>query len=121
MANPTMIRGLVGGTYICAHSTEPPTDEEWNSFLADMEREHRNVRGLFVVTDGGGPNTMQRERVTQFWASRVTPKMAILTPSAVVRGAVTAINWFLGKRLRAFALEDFHGGLDYIEVPPEER
>ncbi len=45
---------------------------------------------------------------------------AVVTPSAMVRGAVTALSW-LGHQMRAFAPDELTEALDFLQLPQPQR
>ena len=46
----------------------------------------------------------QRKKVAAMWEARgAMIDIAVTTPSAMVRGVITALNWFLSRPARAFA------------------
>jgi hypothetical protein len=73
-----------------------------------------------VLTDGGGPNTMQRARITESYSRAWGgPPVMTLTDSMAVRGILRALTW-MNPQFRVFAPRDFDAALRYLEVPSEK-
>lgn len=101
---------------LLAHGSSPPAQNEWAEYVEVLGEAHRGgTRGLLVLTDGPGPNSMQRKMVSSF-----DLRSAVLTPSQVARGIVTALGWF-GANIRAFIPEQIDDALKYLEVPSAEQ
>jgi hypothetical protein len=98
--NDTVLRTLAftaeQDLLVLCHTSEPPTDAEWETWLTrEVRREHR---GLLISTDGGAPNSRQRARVAEATAGKGRrPGVALLTDSAFIRSVMTAFAWMLGK------------------------
>lgn len=99
---------------LLAHTAQNPGEAEWEGYCALMAEVRGELRGVLVYTLGGGPNSKQREQCRV--AIENNPSgAAIMCGSAVVRGIITSLNWFLDNRLMAFSLHDFEGALRYVE------
>jgi hypothetical protein len=100
---------------LLAQTKAPPSPGEWGSLLAGMRKPYR---GALVYTEGGAPSALQRKQLrdTVFRDGDIPPS-AILTDSTVVRAAMTALNLFLGGRIKAFPYEEIEAGLRYIGAP----
>ncbi|MEM7157467.1 MAG: STAS/SEC14 domain-containing protein [Myxococcota bacterium] len=101
---------------LLVHGADPPNDDEWARY-ADVLRDAANSsgRGLLALTDGVGPNALQRKQV-----SDVKMRGAIVTLSRVARGIVTALGW-VGVEIKAFPPEDLEDALDYLEIDAQLR
>lgn len=78
-----------------AHTPEPVSPEEWETFLSlvrsTLEREGRVA--VLVRADGeGGPDVNQRASLSAL-AEHGEVRMAVLTDSAFLKGAVVALRW----------------------------
>lgn len=102
---PNVAYTRVGDFLLMAHPETAPTDEEWDRAVeAIREAADSGARALIVHTLGGGPNAAQRKKVAAMWEARgAMIDIAVTTPSAMVRGVITALNWFLSRPARAFA------------------
>jgi hypothetical protein len=112
-----------GDLLLLAHDVHRPTEDEWRAWLRAYETRSPHVRGVLVRTVGGGPSSSQRKELVQtIQAQTSPPRTAILTSSALVRGLLTAISWFLsGDHLPTmFALDDLAGALAFLNVAPTD-
>jgi hypothetical protein len=105
-------------TYVCGR--RDPTDPEWDTYIRFL-RENL-VPGVaprsLVVTDGGGPNSAQRTRLTELISEHGGEiKIAVVTASAVVRGIFTAMSWFATFNYRAFTPSQMDDALAFLDVP----
>jgi len=119
----TMQFGRVGSIYVCVHPSTPPSSGEWDTWLEDVEREVPTLSGALVYTEGGGPDARQRKETAAMWnrQARSLP-IAVVTKSPVVRGMLTALNFFLSRPLRGYAPEQLDEALtEYLKVAPEQQ
>jgi hypothetical protein len=101
------------------HDAAPPTDEEWNRWLAfAREAANVNLRLLVETTGQGGPNAKQRKQLAEVLSGRDV-RCAILSDSMFVRGVVTAVAW-LGVELRAFPPGDLSSACGYLGLSARE-
>jgi hypothetical protein len=91
-----------------------PSARDWDALLATCRREIATLRGGVVLSDGGRPNAKQRAALAALDGAVV--RIAVLTPSVLARGAVTALHW-LGHNIRAFEPDDLDSAFAYIDVP----
>jgi hypothetical protein len=113
------------GTYIViVHDTGRPSDEVWNRWLDTYRQELTTLDGVLVYSLGGAPDADQRRQLQDVVeiAPR-TPPTAIVSDSRLMRGLVTALNWFLPAHARGviFAPAQFEKALDYLDVPVSSR
>jgi hypothetical protein len=115
---PNMVLQLVnisgGEVMLAAHTSKPPTDVEWDGYLALLRgRDVEKMRSL-VFTDGGAPNTAQRGQLNDALKGK-TSIGAVVSSSALVRGVVTALRWF-NPKIKAFAPTDTAQALTYLSI-----
>lgn len=100
----------------------PPSEADWSEYLVWLKEAAKptslkpEVRTL-VYDRSTGPNAAQRKQLndaTMGWKLRV----AVVTPSTIVRHMVTAMNWFKKDSYEAFALEDLDRALTFMGTPP---
>jgi hypothetical protein len=113
----TMAMCKIDRLTIAVHHTRPPTDEEWDRWVALCATQEGPIR-VIVESHGGAPNAKQRKALSDALAGRDL-RSAILSDSIVVRGVVTALAW-LGVALRAFPLDDYASMAAYLDIPKHE-
>jgi hypothetical protein len=116
----TMAHAVVDGVFLAVHSKSDPTDEEWQELLIFHKSKAPFSTRMLVVTEGGGPKPKHRAALNDYLKIKGAPmKVAVCTHSTVVRGIVTALNWFNDK-VRAFPIDDLTPALEYLGAQPAE-
>lgn len=89
------------------HGLAPPSEVEWDRYLAlcddlrgRVQGDYSRTRGL-SISAGGGPTASQRKKLVRFLDGQ-SPLVAVVTESTVGRGVVTALSWF-NASIKAFA------------------
>jgi hypothetical protein len=111
--------GVVDGVLILVHGEREPQDREWDAFLDTYEREQSGMRGLLVFTPGPSPDSARRKRLSELNERRPVP-IAVLTPSRIARGVVSALSW-LGLAIRAFEPDALDKALDHLALTGATR
>ena len=111
-------------TVVLVHARENPTDEEWRAYVDALrnwvDRVGERLVSL-VVTEGGGPNTVQRTDLNDtLLKAHGSFATAVITDSRVVRGMVTAMSWF-NSGIRAFAPKQLGDAVGYLELDDREH
>lgn len=114
---------FMNGIFVSVHSDIPPSDEEWDTQIAECVQAAQagELRAGFVMTEGrGGPNALQRGRLEEQAVLQKLP-VAIITRSLFIRGVVTALRW-LNKEMGAFQPSEIHQAFSYLGIEdPAER
>jgi hypothetical protein len=105
---------VVDRLFLVAYGTTGPTDEEWSSYLALVER-HGDQTQQLISTQGGAPTSAQRRQLAVLLGGRTVP-VAILSSSARVRAMTVALSWF-NARIKVFAPSALSDALDFLGVP----
>ena len=99
---------------------QAPEAAEWKAYIDDVLALGRSQRAgdrqvrILVVTDGGGPSTVQRTHFVEAMGDiKVSP--AVLSSNMLVRGIVTVFNWF-NVQNKIFAPKDVIGALEFVGV-----
>lgn len=108
-----------GQTLLIVHTSEAPSDDDWDAWLERMGR--LDYKNILIISRGGGPTASQRRKTNKFWLGKKVPRFALVTTSRFVIGIVKAFNWFLDDQLKPFHPDDMERAFDYIEVPEAER
>lgn len=104
---------------ILVHTKDAPADDEWKAYCDDAHKWRAQIRGILVLSEGGGPNSVQRGEL-ETALERPEGKTAVVTLSRVARGIVTALSWFTPK-IKAFSTLQIPAALEYLEVPPRSH
>ncbi len=111
---------------VAVHGTDPIDNAEWDTYcqlFARIDAPER-VRG-FTLTQGSAPTSHQRRQLKEAHRTAGVPEKAvgaIVTDSAIVRGAITTLAWLgVGTGTRAFRPSDFPAALRHVDIDPEEE
>jgi hypothetical protein len=116
---PTIACQRVRSTILLVHGPSPPTQSEWDKYVALVDSSREGVTRVLVDTAGGAPNATQRAEVQQAYNKypNGAPPVAVLSESMIARGVVTAFSWAYGRdRIRAFAPVEFDAALDWLAI-----
>lgn len=93
--------GQVGLTVSCPTGYD---DKDWEAYI-QQARHVRSaggvIRGVLNFTPSQGPSASQRKRLTDELKEELKPvvRVAVLSDSALLRGVITAMSWFVGGDL----------------------
>jgi hypothetical protein len=116
-SNPSISWALYGNILIVVQRPGIPTDGDWIEYMLDASG--TTFTGVLVIGEGSKLSPTQRVDVEQL-VKQSGANSAVVTSSALTRGVVTALRWF-GVPMKAFALWDLSGALDFLAVPAAER
>jgi hypothetical protein len=112
---------------IAVHNDQPPSDAEWNAYMALLRAFSDELRGdalkihSLVITDGGAPDASQRNQLREVLGGK-TITASIVSDSLVVRSIIGFLSIFIGGG-KVFAPADWKGAclrvLNSYEVPTE--
>jgi hypothetical protein len=91
--------------FILVHGEAPPSDPEWEAYVAALGKHSAHVPSLrvLVVSRGGGPSMGQRKRLKDVLGSAPLPT-AVITTSPLARTIVTIIR-LTSPEIAAFSPE----------------
>jgi hypothetical protein len=111
---------FIGRIFLLAHTHQPPSDDEWDTALAEI--------GLFlaspgqqcvlVFTDGGAPSAAQRKRLRDVLNGRDL-LIAVLSGALIPRFVSASIALF-NKSIRSFTPDEFLQARDYLRIDEAE-
>lgn len=105
---------------ILVHTKDSPDDAEWREYAQAASKWKKDIQGFLVISEGGGPNTMQRAELdTAIGIESHSAKTAVVTVSRIARGIVTAIGWF-NTTIKAFSTNQMAQALEYLGVSATE-
>lgn len=114
--------------FLWLHGGRAPTNPEWDEAcvrVADQLRQRLGVTSFFrvlVVSDGGGPSSLQRAKLFRDIYGSQPVKIAALSnafSNPIVRGIVTAVLW-LNPSVRTFQPSDWREAFTYLELAGDE-
>ena len=108
-----------GRTYVAVHGAKNAAPSEWNAFIADLEAQLSEVSALLIFSAGASIDIREREQLERL-LTRGRLRVAVLTDSKLLRGAVTALSWFKIP-IKSFAANDVELALDHIRVQKADR
>lgn len=113
----SMVFKIVGNVHIVINGTTEPHDEDWRLYMNAVRSEEQKMTDFakmrtLVFSGGGGPNAKQRKEINEFLGGRATP-VAIVTSSTIMRGIVTALQWF-NPLARAFSPDNVVAAMQFL-------
>jgi hypothetical protein len=111
-----MAANMVLDTYddliIAVHTSDSPNEPEWDNYLSVVKRSDPAKTRTIVFTDGGAPNSAQREALNKI-LNGVSSPGAIVSANRLVRGVVTTLSWF-NPKIKAFSPERTEEAFSYL-------
>jgi hypothetical protein len=101
-----------------AHRSGPIQAEDFSEYIADMYT-HQGITGAVVIPGDAAPGPSQRAEI-QKWFESTGARVAVVSASLLVRGAVTALSWF-SVPIHSFALNQMDAALHYVELPVQRH
>jgi len=117
-ANTGIAWGYAEKVLVVVHAPVEPAAADWNEFM-DEVRTHAGVRGVMIFANKSRLTPLQRAEI-KGWYEEHKVRGALVTDSMMMRGIVTAMNWF-GIEMRAFQPDGLDGAMEYIRVLPAGR
>ncbi len=116
------VTGLRAGELVLmAHNANTLSNEEWDRNYLEPIRVMKARGGTetcanIVFAEGRGPTSVQRSDGNAiFGGGHYQFKVAVITGSMMVRGAVTALSWF-NPLIRAFSPKDWERAFHHVRV-----
>jgi len=105
---------------ILVHTKDAPVEADWKEYVAAARQWKKDIQAFLVVSEGGGPNAMQRAELDEAIDIEHHPgKTAVVTVSRIARGIVTAISWF-SPGIKAFGTNQLSQALEHLGMPAAE-
>ena len=113
--------GKAGNVGVFVHGHKEPREKEWRDSIDQLAAQADTMKGVLVYTLGGGPNSTQRKYLADMWLRRgAMLPTALVTPSSVVRGIVTALNWVLPKPIRTFSPDQVQEAMRFLQLDDDD-
>ena len=111
---------MTGRFCVAIHTKAAPSDQEWDSFLAEIAAANTlpNLCTL-VFTDGGAPSAAQRKRLSEALKGRDIP-IAVHSHALIPRFVNASIALF-NKSIRSYTPEEFPLAIEYLHITEAER
>jgi hypothetical protein len=114
-------RIVPGAIVVLVHGELEPSDEDFEAYVADVVKNIDQIKGGLVYTDKVGPSAQQRARSNAAFANTGKDfEAAIMSGSRMVRGIVTALNWAVDGKVKAFSTKDFDGAVGIFNLDPDD-
>lgn len=117
----TLVTRMLGRVILMRESRESPLDAEWDEFLkllGDNRARFDELR-MMVITEGGGPDRLQRNRLEATLQGK-SIRVAVVSDSAKVRFIASAVA-LLNPDHRGFAVREMNSAYEYLNLTAEER
>jgi hypothetical protein len=104
-----MAWSVLADLLLVVHDEHAPGDAEWDRWLRDYAAGAADLRAMIVYSLGGGPASAQRKKLLETISQLPrAPDVFMVTSSALARGVVTALSWFLpaAHRAKTFRLDE---------------
>src|SRR5688500_5761915 len=108
-----------GRTFVAVLGAKEAAPKEWNSFILALEEDLMSIHGVLLFSAGASIDVQEREQLEGV-LTRGRLRVAVLTDSKDLRGAVTALSWFKIP-IKSFSANDVERALDHIRVVKTER
>lgn len=113
--------------WIVVHGKQNPGEEEWKRYIEAMgaaatsSKQRMERLPTLVLSDGGGPNAIQRAAVNDLQERHGnTARVAFVSDSPLIRGVTRTMTWF-NPKFRAFSPQGLPDALDHLGVPAPKR
>jgi hypothetical protein len=106
--------------FVCGEA--PIDDAEWDEYVAFLRSRFKpGLTHRSLVVAKGSLTSLQRKKLAEAVAPvKATLKSAVITESALVRGIVTALEWFSRDVFRIFAPADMDRALEFLDIRDRE-
>src|SRR5687767_6883659 len=108
-----------GKTFVAVLGAKDAAPKEWKSFILALEEELMSIHGVLLFSAGASIDVQEREQLEAV-LTRGRLRVAVLTESKHLRGAVTALSWFKIP-IKSFSTNDVEPALEHLRVEKAER
>ncbi len=103
------------------HYESVPTAAEWSSYLDIYTKNIDRLSGVLVITEGGAPNSAQRKQLSETYEKTRQAPVAIVSDSAIARGAITAFRWLGMVTMTPFSPARLDEAMEFVKADPGTR
>lgn len=108
---------VVSNLFVVVHTANPPSDEEWDRYVAAGVASSKDKRFL-VFTDGGAPTSAQRKRLYDALKGK-SAITAVISGNAFVRTTVFALS-VLNPQVKVFPPDAINDAYRYLHISEVE-
>lgn len=98
-----------------------PSQQDWEDSMMVFQQHQGRTTGVLVFTEGGAPNPSQRKQFAERYDKASAIPIAVVSDSALARGAITAFRWLGLVAMEAFAPGDLDKALEHSKAEPAAR
>ena len=112
-----MLWKSVENLFVFVHNDKTPTQDEWDKALKEYKAlvvKYGARARCIVATDGGGPNSVQRNEMAAAVARH--PPTAICSDSTVVRAMMQVFKWLNVRDFEIFKKNELVRAAKYLDV-----
>ena len=114
----TLLFQRIDRVLVIYHALRDPSDAEWDACMQFAARELPNYDGMLIYSDGGGPNSAQRQRMAREKFNHIPT--VVMTDSMLVRGIMSAMSW-LGRSSRGVRRDQMAEAVAFLKLTPNVR
>jgi hypothetical protein len=110
-----------GNLLILRENSLAPTEQDWTAFLRQLQelRPRMSEMRAIVFTDGGGPSTDQRKRLSRVIGDAPI-HTAVVTDSVAIRFVISSIALF-NKMIRTFSWAEVRQAYAWLGLRPSDQ
>ena len=113
-----MAHVVIGDLGVALHTSTTPSAAEWGAWMDSLQAVAPTRLRVLAVTDGGGPNTLQRGAFVKYLAGAKT-RIAVMSDALMVRGIITALSWFTSG-IRQFSPDRFAEAVAHLDLTQQQ-
>jgi hypothetical protein len=117
---PSMAWRFDGRLMVIVHTTNNPSNLEWQRMLhAEQERGRSELNRTLVVSYGGGPDSEQRKLLSQQMAKKPVP-ICVMTANGIVKAIASALLFF-NRQMKVVGMDERSAAFDFLALSASER
>jgi len=117
----TMECALHDRVILVFHYDLTPAAAEWSSYLDMYTKNIDRLTGVLVITEGGAPNSAQRKQLSETYEKTRQVPVAIVSDSAIARGAITAFRWLGMVTMTPFSPIRLDDAMEFVKADAATR
>jgi len=117
----TLSGGQRDRIYVVSHAELARSAEDWKAICDLISSHYADAHTLFILTSWASPNAAQRRAALAMLPKKLkVPAVSIMSAAILVRGVVTALNWFLSDAVRAFPPANRRGLSTHLKTSEDD-